>query len=171
MVDRPWQAQQEGWRSKGKLQALMDFSHSSDSSPTELSPPPPPSNSGARPSVRTQPTTFWHIKIDQFFLEPDSDDWHSYHETKPSLWVINAVDVATENKIHCHLQQILDIKLFHYQGFSVLLSELFYSIWSVPGKFCSNKRDVRLSMVRIWGRQCTSVQGTSSDISQNAKYD
>ena len=50
------------------------------------------------------------IKIDQFFREPDSDDWHSHHETKPSLWVINTVDVATENEIHCHLQQILDIK-------------------------------------------------------------
>ena len=50
---------------------------------------------------------------------------HFYHETIPSLWVINAVDVATNNKIHCNLQQILDIKLFHYQGFSVVLSELF----------------------------------------------
>ena len=74
MVDQPRQAQQEGRRSKGELQALLDFSDSSDSSPTELSPPPPPSNSGARPSVRTQPTTFRQIKIDQFFREPDSDD-------------------------------------------------------------------------------------------------
>ena len=72
MVDRPHQAQQEGRRSKGELQALLDFSDCSDSSPTELS-PSPPSNSGARPSVRTQPTTFRQIKIDQFFREPDSD--------------------------------------------------------------------------------------------------
>ena len=55
-----------------QLQALLDFSDSSESSPTELS--PPPSNSGARPSVRTQPTTFRKIQIDQFFCEPDSDD-------------------------------------------------------------------------------------------------
>ena len=26
------------------------------------------------------------------------------------MWVINAVEVATENKIQCHLQQIWDIK-------------------------------------------------------------
>ena len=77
VVDQPRQAQQEGRqsrRSKPELQALLNFSYSSDSSPTELSPPPPPSNSGARPSVRTQPTTFRQIKIDQFFREPDSDD-------------------------------------------------------------------------------------------------
>ena len=55
--------------------------------------------------------------------------------------------------IHSHLQQILEIKLLHYQGFSVLLSEFFLlgisSIRSVPGKFCLNKRDVQLSMVQI----------------------
>ena len=37
-----------------------------------------------------------------------------------------AVIVAMENKIQCHLNQILDIKVFNYQGVSVLLSGLFY---------------------------------------------
>ena len=69
MVDRPRQAQQEGRRSKGELQALLDFSYSSDSSPTELSPPPHPSNSGARPSVRTKPTTF-QSKLINFSVSP-----------------------------------------------------------------------------------------------------
>ena len=70
-----------------------------------------------------------------------------------NLWVINAVDVATENKIHCHLHLILVIKIVPLSGLFCTIIRAFLlgisPIWSVPGKFCSNKRDVRLSMVRI----------------------
>ena len=50
--------------------------------------------------------------------------------------VIRWVDIAIENKIQCHVHLILVIKMFHYQVFSVLISELFYqvSVQSVPSQ-------------------------------------